>query len=123
MPCGGLPGDLEHQIMPPIVSARCKAAQLRDAVPTMSGRESEQRRQHKVKSRSPHQIKVAAVETTSTHSLALRLLAMQRDASIRIAVMGVTGSGKSKLIEYASGLERVGIGHNYESCENSRRDV
>lgn len=30
--------------------------------------------------------------------------------------MGVTGSGKSKFIECASGLDGVGIGHNYESC-------
>ena len=30
--------------------------------------------------------------------------------------MGVTGSGKSKFIECASGLDEVGTGHNYESC-------
>lgn len=30
--------------------------------------------------------------------------------------MGVTGSGKSKFIECASGLEEVGVGDSYESC-------
>lgn len=36
--------------------------------------------------------------------------------TIRIAVMGVTGSGKSTFIKYATGSEKVGIGHNLYSC-------
>lgn len=41
---------------------------------------------------------------------------------IRIAVMGVTGSGKSTFIETASGLSDVGVGHNLQSCKSRNPD-
>jgi len=37
-------------------------------------------------------------------------------SSIRIAVMGVTGAGKSRFIQVASGRDDVGIGHDLHSC-------
>lgn len=33
-----------------------------------------------------------------------------------IAVMGVTGSGKSNFIKHATSSERVRVGHNMQSC-------
>jgi len=36
---------------------------------------------------------------------------------IYIAVMGVTGAGKSTFIRTASGLEGVDVGHDLKSCE------
>jgi ABC-type sulfate/molybdate transport systems ATPase subunit len=36
---------------------------------------------------------------------------------IYIAVMGVTGAGKSTFIRIASGLEGVDVGHDLKSCE------
>lgn len=37
-------------------------------------------------------------------------------APIIIAVMGMTGSGKSTFIQKASGLPNIDIGHALESC-------
>lgn len=34
-----------------------------------------------------------------------------------IAVMGVTGSGKSNFIKHATSSERIKVGHDMQSCE------
>jgi len=39
------------------------------------------------------------------------------ESRIRIALMGVTGSGKSSFIQTASGLN-VGVGHELHSCKS-----
>ena len=36
-----------------------------------------------------------------------------------IAVMGVTGSGKSNFIKHATSSDRVRVGHNLQSCIQS----
>jgi ABC-type lipoprotein export system ATPase subunit len=36
-----------------------------------------------------------------------------------IAVMGVTGAGKSTFIQWASGSDEIVIGHDLESCKSS----
>jgi hypothetical protein len=43
-------------------------------------------------------------------------LPTQHETPIIIAVMGVTGSGKSSFIEKVSGL-KTGIGHGLKSCK------
>lgn len=42
--------------------------------------------------------------------------ASDKNRALYIAVMGVTGSGKSNFIKMATGLD-VPIGHGLESCE------
>src|SRR5277367_2336648 len=37
-------------------------------------------------------------------------------APVIIAVMGLTGSGKSTFVQKASGLQNIEIGHNLNSC-------
>jgi ABC-type lipoprotein export system ATPase subunit len=38
------------------------------------------------------------------------------DGFVAIAVMGMTGAGKSTFIQKASGLDAVKVGHDLESC-------
>jgi ABC-type lipoprotein export system ATPase subunit len=38
------------------------------------------------------------------------------DSFVAIAVMGMTGAGKSTFIQKASGLDSVKVGHDLESC-------
>jgi len=40
----------------------------------------------------------------------------RKPRKIFIAVMGVTGSGKSSFIATATGSDAVGIGHDFKSC-------
>lgn len=43
-----------------------------------------------------------------------------RPSDVFIAVMGVTGSGKSSFISLCSGSDDVKIGHGLESCESQQ---
>jgi ABC-type lipoprotein export system ATPase subunit len=36
-----------------------------------------------------------------------------------VAVMGVTGSGKSNFIKHATNSDRIKVGHNMESCKKT----
>jgi ABC-type phosphate transport system ATPase subunit len=55
-------------------------------------------------------------EVFSYAALRKQPIARMNDSTIRIALMGVTGSGKSTFIKTASGMD-AGVGHELFSCK------